>query len=196
MSSDEFIVVSFYTRNTGYEQEVKERLIPSLERLGVAYDVVGVESKGSWNLNIYQKAYVIRDMLRKHAPKNVVWLDADAELARFPDAFASNEFDFACHFRRGRKLSSGTMFFRNSAATNKLVDHWVQAIETHPEHGVRTEQEILLDILPAHGDLAIGRLPLEYSMIFDGDQVENPVVVHHQASRRFKDAVNSSDQSD
>jgi len=187
-----YVVVSFYTLNSGYEVEIQEKLIPSLKRLNVPYDVVGLNSQGSWNLNIYQKAYVIRDMLIKHESMDIVWLDSDAVLCRNPDEFESMDEDFGCHFRFGRKLSSGTMFFRNNGRIVSLVNDWVEAIEGHPEYGVVTEQAILKDVLERRVDVSVCRLPLEYSMIFDAVQVEDPVVTHYQASRRFKAQMSSS----
>jgi len=195
MSENSFKVVSFYTKNTGYETEIMERLVPSLERHNLSFDVVGIESKGSWNLNIYQKAYVIGGMLKKHHDKNIVWLDADAEVVRYPELFDTTDCDFGFHYRFNRKLSSGTMFFRNNGRVSDLIEHWIKTIERHPEYGLKTEQELLLEVLPEHPDLKIGHFPLEYSMIFDGEQVDDPVVVHHQASRRFKKAISDESQA-
>jgi hypothetical protein len=187
MKRSSFVVVSFYTRDTGYEIEIQDRLIPSLEELGVAHDVVGVESRGTWRLNIFQKPYVIRDMLAKHAGTNIVWLDSDAVLVRRPEAFDCTQADFACHFRWGRKLSSGTMFFRNNDRIKNLVEDWISTIEMHPDLGETTEQKLLHSILPHHPEIEVDELPLAYSMIFDGEQISDPVVVHYQASRRLRD---------
>lgn len=189
MSAPSFLVVSFYTLGTGYEREINERLVPSLRAHGLGHEVVGIESRGSWGLNIFQKAYVIADMLRKHPSRNIVWLDADAVVVRYPDLFDTTDCDFGCHFRYGRKLSSGTMFLRNNEKVADLVSHWVQVIEARGGDTSKTEQQLLLEILPAHTDLRIGRFPLEYSTIFDGEQTAEPVIVHYQASRRFKAGI-------
>lgn len=189
-----FIVVSYYTLDTGYEREIQKRLLPSLAKLDIPHDIVGLKSLGRWNLNIYQKAHVIRDMLRKHSDVNVVWLDADAEVLRYPTLFDEIAGDFACHFRRGKGLSSGTMFFRNNGRIAELVNAWIAAIELHPQHGTITEQKVLQGLLPAHPNVEVERLPLAYSMIFDREQVPEPVIVHHQASRRLKKEVNRDEE--
>ena len=109
-----FMVTSFYTKNTGYEQVMNERLLPSLEKFKLKHKIFALNNLGSWNLNIYQKALVLKKMLEEYS-ENIVWLDADAVVQRYPDKFDTLKADFACHFRfDGIKLSSGTMFFRNT----------------------------------------------------------------------------------
>ena len=111
-----FIVTSFYTIGNGYEDEAKQRLIPSLEKFGIPYDVVGIASKGPWRRNIYEKAQIILDaMQRVGYGVDVVWLDADAEVVSYPKLFNELKCDFAYHARGpSKRLSSGTMFFRNT----------------------------------------------------------------------------------
>jgi hypothetical protein len=54
------IVISFFTLDTPYEEEVKKLRI-SLERLGVEADIQGVPSRGSWERNCAYKARYILD---------------------------------------------------------------------------------------------------------------------------------------
>ena len=189
-----FIVASFYTINTGYEAEAKQRLIPSLEAFGIPYDIVGIASKGPWERNIYEKGQVILDaMQRVGYVVDVVWLDADAEVVSYPKLFNELKCDFAYHARgKQQRLSSGTMYFRNNFAGRLLVEDWRNKLRdevssTRP----RTEQQVLQkDVLPFYPQLKIEHLPLSYSTIFDKTQPDEPVVIrHHQASRRLKNEV-------
>ena len=189
-----FIVTSFYTAGTGYEKEAKERLIPSLEKFGIPYDIVGIASKGPWRRNIYEKAEIILNaMQRVGYGVAVVWLDADAETVSYPKLFNELKGDFAYHARGpSKRLSSGTLFFKNNAAARLFVLGWRNDLVAAAERqDRRTEQQILQhETLPKHKKLKIEHLPLSYSTIFDKTQPDEPVVIrHHQASRRLKKGV-------
>lgn len=189
-----FVVTSFYTTGTGYEKEAKERLIPSLEKFGIPYDIVGIASKGPWKRNIYEKAQVILDAMKRVGyGVAVVWLDADAEVVSYPKLFNELNADFAYHARgEAKRLSSGTMYFRNNFASQALVEGWRNVLHSALERGdARTEQELLKEVvLPNHPLLEVEHLPLSYSTIFDRAQPDEPVVIrHHQASRRLKKEV-------
>ena len=74
-----YLVTSFYTVDTPYEEEAKKRLIPSLLKHGIPHYVVGVKSHGDWRRNIYEKAETILNAFnRVPAGRAVVWLDAEA----------------------------------------------------------------------------------------------------------------------
>ena len=150
-----FMVTSFYTKNTGYEQVMNERLLPS-----------------------------------------IVWLDADAVVQCYPDKFNTLQADFACHFRfNGIKLSSGTMFFRNTEKIKSLINQWIDEIKHHSQYGDESEQLILQNLLKKRGDILIENLPLSYSMIFDArpdQRVEKPVIEHFQASRKLKKTIGNN----
>ena len=186
------MVTSFYTKNTGYEQVMNERLLPSLEKFKLKHKIFALNNLGSWNLNIYQKALVLKKMLEEYS-ENIVWLDADAVVQRYPDKFDTLKADFACHFRfDGIKLSSGTMFFRNTEKIKSLINQWIDEIKHHSNYGDETEQLILQNLLKKRGDILVENLPLSYSMIFDArpdQRVEEPVIEHFQASRKLKKTI-------
>lgn len=189
-----FIVISFYTLDTPYEDEARGCLIPSLDKLHIPHHIVGVPNRGVWRLNIYEKGPIISSAMDRFRYKNIVFLDADAEVCRELTLFEDgcDGADFAYH-HRGQNLSSGTMFFRNKYAARRLVEHWCVKLHLNEVDGSwqdQTEQEALKAIIPAHRGLVVKDIPLSYSTIFDGPQPEEPVVIrHHQASRRYKDGV-------
>lgn len=159
-----FLVTSFYTINTGYEHALKGCLLPSLDKWGVKHDVVGIESKGAWGRNIYEKPHTVLRALEDNPELNVVWLDADAEVCRPLTHFETgcDGADFSFHKRFGKNYSTGTMFFRNRFATRKFVGHWAQACKNRAHRWKETtEQGILAEILPSHESyLVVKDLPL------------------------------------
>lgn len=194
-----FVVTSFYTNGTGYEKEA-QRLKKSLLKHDIPHYVVGLPSHGDWRRNIYEKAQVIQ-RTRQSVPFGhaVVWLDADAEVMRYPHLFheLGPEIGFAYH-NRGGSLSSGTMYFGPGLPADWLLGAWINRLnkrifqETWAE---KTEQAVLKETLNAMNKsdtptVRVADLPLSYSTIFDGPQPDEPVVIrHHQASRRLRRKV-------
>lgn len=183
-----FTAVSFCTAGP-YEAEL-HRLAASCRKFDVSLACEVIPSKGSWAKNCAYKAQFIREQLATFR-EPVVWLDADSELVAYPHAFDVLETDFAA-FRLehpgGRKeLMSGTLFFRPTHATHKLVDHWTAECERNPE---RWDQKSLELVLPDHQYCTIHWLPESYCWIENPvhrrTAIANPVIVQHQASRRLK----------
>lgn len=180
-----FIVTSYYTKGTGYESEV-ERLIDSLDSLQISYDIHCIKNMGDWSINTRYKPLCIKEVLKVY-PK-VVFIDADAVVKSYPGLFDILDCDFACHYRNKRELLSGTLFFQDSQNTLDLLDWWMM----ENEKNTCTEQRNLQKIIDTKKvrNLIMAELPASYVQIFDlmannGD----PVISHHQASRRFRKEV-------
>lgn len=189
-----FRIVSYYTRNTSYELEAK-KLMESLEKLGLPYEIEAIDSLGSWQKNTHYKAIFIRKMMEKH-DEDVVFLDADCVVRRYPDLFDeinAHEYEagLAVHYYKGKQLASGTMFFANCPGVQALVDSWIEENEKNPDV---LEQKNLQNVLESGWEktlLSILRLPPEYCKIFDlMADIKDPVIEHFQASRRLKEEVN------
>lgn len=195
MASDELIFISFYTTDTPYEDEVAY-LRDSLDAHGLAHDIRGVPSKGSWIRNAHHIPIFCREMLDEHRGRPLVWLDADAVVNRAPvlfERFRKDERpDFACHHLMGRELLNGTMYI--SQRCRYLFDAWIAADEKEPTVWEQKILEANLDTWLHGYDLTFEELPPEYCLIFDHQQQRRacsarPVIVHNQASRRFKRIV-------
>lgn len=191
--TEHFVIISFYTPDTGYEVSARDRLIPSLEKFDLDYRAHPLPSRGSWLANCHAKAEVLGYWMER-LPHNLVWLDADAEVCSEPARFeyhCTNLYDFAAHWRFGARLSSGTMFFRNCYRVRELLRHWeAQCYWEGRGKSDQWEGPILDSCLKAHEHIRVGKLPLSYSTIFDGPQPEEPVVIRHwQASRQLKEEV-------
>lgn len=181
------VYVSYYTLN-GYQEE-KKMLVRSLRTFGLQYEIDQIEDFGSWQANTQYKAQFILDKLDKYTGRPVVFVDVDAEIMRYPEAFCDldKQADIACHWRNGRELLSGTMFVANSNATRTLLNSWVDLNQINK---FTWEQKNLQQLLDNSLDINMMRLGPEYCFIFDTMQKENPgidpVIEHFQASRYLK----------
>ena len=198
-----FVVVSYCTEENGYRAEAEARLLPSLRRFDCPHHLYIRPHSGSWRDNLFHKPAVIATALDDFPGQTIVWLDADAEVVEDPVLFRYPDADFACHFRKiatGRKPAPNTIVLRNNRAVRRLMSQWVaecEAARCDPENrrGLATNRRdglvgdgaLLERALAASApSLSVGELPLEYSAIFDKLQVERPVVLQHQASRRLR----------
>lgn len=190
------IVMSHYTVGTGYETEVRN-LVASLERLDLDYVVLPIESLGTWRKNSNYCSVAVLTTLQKFPNRNVLRVDADAVFHRVPKLLAQDDFvvDVAAHvhdFKWHRnELLGGTIFFRNTPAVLRLVDCWAtECMVTKPS---LRNPDLLQALLRSgqHPNVKFGELPDTYCKIFDiMRNVQDSVIEHFQASRRFKDAVN------
>lgn len=185
-----FRIVSYYTRNTSYELEAK-KLIESLEKLGLPYEIEVIDTLGSWQKNTQYKAIFIRKMMDKH-DGNLVYLDADCVVRRYPELFDTLDnkgIDFAVHYYKGEQLASGTMYFANCPFVAAFVDSWIELNKQNPD---TLDQQTLQNLLKnGWKNLQVLVLPPEYCKIFDlMVDIKDPVIEHFQASRRLKEEVN------
>lgn len=187
---NEFIIVSAYTKNTPYETEIYEKLYPSLQNHELLYHIIDYPNQKNWIYNCYLKANAILDGLIKYPLHDVVWLDSDAIVRKYPVWFNRLMVDIAYH-QRGNRLSSGTLFFKNNEKVKELVQKWIIELYENRIHGSQKwEGDILKELLTANDHIEIGYLPLSYSTIFDKEQPEDEIVIEHfQASRRNKQLV-------
>ena len=78
------IFVGYYTRLTPYQIVMSTKLLPSLEKWNLDYDIEGIDDRGNWFANTSYKAEFILNMLNKHK-QDVCFLDADATIEKFPE---------------------------------------------------------------------------------------------------------------
>lgn len=187
-------VISFFTTNTPYEQEAAN-LRKSLETYQIPYRIYEVESRGSWQLNCLLKPKIIRQALRDFRG-DVLFVDADATFHGTLELLAEQVkgYDWAAYVmdkakwnqsvnRRTHSLMSGTIWFNNSVGARNVLFVWENLIANEPkEWDQRTLEKCF--------HLKIGRFCLltEKYCCIDKTHwgVENPVIRHHQASRRLR----------
>lgn len=186
-----FIVVSFYTKGSQYETDAA-RLRESMEKFGIEYDVEGIDqelkTRSDWKNNTHYKPEFILQMLEKHPGKTIAWLDADAEVVASPDIFGTFSSDVAAHFRpksNGEvELLSGTILFSNTGKSKAVLKKWIDRNKLNRSTD-KSEQQNLQIVLNTIRGIDVAELPHSY-VSFDIYPDINPVIVHHQASRRYR----------
>lgn len=194
------IFVSYYTKNTGYEQEA-QRLIKSLDELNLDYDIVPIDSLGGWKKNTYYKATFLKEMLKKHSSRNIVWLDADSAVLKHPKFFFTTKADISVcivdwsKFKKsprqsGKELLSGAIFLKNNNKIHQLIDKWIYENDQAFAR-VGMEQHNLFTVLNKRDkDVKFINLSPSYCQIFDSmAELGEPVIEFYQASRHLKKEV-------
>lgn len=194
-----WIICAYYTKNTSYEEHSR-KFVESLEQFNLSHDVVPMDNKGDWYANMQYKPTFLKQMLEKHHPDSVIYVDVDAIFCRYPKYFdrldqdRSLDIDIAVHlldhskYRRKNhppELLSGTIFLKNTTTTKQIVDKWIQECKKDPK---LWDQRALATVLRKH---KYHLLPEEYCTIFDYmSSVEDPVIKHFQASRENRGGTN------
>ncbi|MEO3474419.1 hypothetical protein AAFN86_21305 [Roseomonas sp. CAU 1739] len=178
------LIVSFFTRATRYEAYAA-RLRASLDRQGVAHELVGLDVPGSWEMVCAFKAEFIQDQWRR-TDRPVIWLDADATLEAPPALLAAPGADFAINKHGGWKFSAGSILFGRSQAAEALLDRWVLRCRADPKMWDQNHLDAAWADVSATMPLVTRWLPPSYSAIwdhYDAAAFGPPVVSQHQASR-------------
>jgi len=185
------VIVSYYTKKTGYETQVKELKI-TLKRFNLENDVMGIPDRGSWHKNTFYKPLFIQRMMRKHSGHSIVYVDADAKIRMNPVLFNNLKCDFACHFHYPKKeLLSGTLYFGNTKGARYLVSKWIEEDKRHPKtHMPQKNLRAVFD--REKNSIRWKALPVEYCMIYDSNSRYeiNPIIEHFQLSRKYKGSKN------
>ena len=189
-------IISYYTRNTGYQKEIVH-LERSIQTLGLDYQIVGIESRGSWENNCCYKPLFILEKLRE-IKKPILWLDADAILQQKPSLLENLQADVALFIRphlpqdHPSKIASGTLYFRPTLAAEKLLLQWHEECQK-----LLTQEETVWDQIGLKNAFYVSEvcsfsLPETYCAIFDKTQItrQDIVILHYQASRLLRKEIN------
>lgn len=183
------VFVSYYTKNTGYEKEYKT-LELSLKKFKLNYEIIGINSQGSWFANCFYRTEFVKDMLNKHRCP-VVWVDCDAIIQQQPELlFKLDKYDFAYHLRMKRnntsELLGGTMYFNYTQKAFELLEKWKQLVNSNNKK-YKLDQSYLHEAVNSLQNLKTYILSPAYCQIFDTmKDADKPVIEHFQASRRLK----------
>ena len=197
----DFTIISYYTKNTPYEEVYYNYLLPSLEKFKLRFYVKEITSLGSWYKNTAYKAKFILESLEK-LNTNVVYVDVDAKILKYPKLFKEipEEYDLALHHLSWRlfygyknskeeELLTGTIFARPNNKVKEICQLWYEeAIKTN-----EWEQKVLARILEKRQDVKIFELPVEYCMPYSRPRNQplliddfDAVIKHFQKSREYK----------
>lgn len=203
-----WVLVSFYTAETPYEKEVNG-LIDSITGQKIDYHIFARPARSSWRDNLNHKSDVILEAMKLYPGKDIVFVDADAEVKVYPGKFdelsSGDLYHIAAAFHRYNgsappgSLLSGTLWIKNNNMGKAIVELWhkrgIENPEVRHQHCLRLAIE---EMLMAGNLVFIYRLDTSYTYIFDYNYHAEikPVILHNQASRRFKKDVGESSLRD
>jgi len=180
-----YVVCAFYTDDDIYGEEVK-RLRTSLEHFQLPHDITKLPAnhfKGKWKAACRWKPTFIKQMLEKHANKDVLYLDADAAVLSHPTLFDAFVGDIGVHLRPPGELFASTIYVKNSAAGEDIVDRWIQLVGMDEKNDDQTMLQRVVSNCSL--DHVIVGLPSTYAYKFAQSPAE-AVIGQYQASRRVR----------
>jgi hypothetical protein len=196
-------IISFYTQNTPYEAEA-ENLAISCQRWNLDHYIKAIPSFGSWELNCaFKPFFILGELMERKEP--LLWVDCDGVFEKAPQWIESFEADLSvrCHEDLPKdhpsRIISSTVYVNHTPEAEQLLRSWAvhakQMLLDEEREEEFWDQMALCRAIQNHTDINVSPLPLAYAKIFDHPQdlirEPNPVIVHYQASRRFKHQVST-----
>ena len=92
-----FRIISFYTKNTPYEQIMKDYLEKSIKKLKLNYTIYAIMPGNSWLENVRHKPSIVKNALQDYPKENIIIIDADATIEKYHILFEQipEEYDLA-----------------------------------------------------------------------------------------------------
>jgi hypothetical protein len=199
------LIVSFYTKDTFYQLEV-QNLIASCEKWQLAHYVEPIPSFGSWERNCAYKPFFLMAKLQQFS-KPIFWVDADAVFIKKPKVLDIFDWDFAARINgdwedtHPSKVNSGSLYINATQGAERVLKLWGQKCIDFLSDPHRTEEvwdQIVLRDVICRGvpGAKITSLPMGYAAIIDNPndekEIDDVVIGHYQASRRFKKIINGN----
>ena len=173
-------VVAYHTDDELYNEQIL-KLIASLCMFSIDYSVTCIPYLGEHRATVQQIPKAIREELHS-SHDNLVYLDADAVVRQYPVLFDTLEEDFAVHYKGGRELLMGTMYFKNCSKTKGFVDLWIEHENKMLE---KLSAQTSIPFALQESKVSVNILPASYTKIFDRmHDAGEPVIEHFQASRK------------
>jgi len=191
------IFISGYTVNTPYEEQINNVLVPSFKKFNLNYWVKPFESLGKWQKNSSHKVDIILEKLNS-STEDLVWVDADANILRYPSLLFEITEDLGFHILSWKKhfgktqerleLLDGTLFIKNNNKTKLLLEELAKII-ANITHSHRHE---LTELLKCHPEITCFNLPWEYCYIpttpkgLTHNPIDNAIIEQYQLSRKTR----------
>ena len=186
-------LISFYTEDTPYV-DLAHEFRESAEAVGLDPLVYRIRNEGNWAANCNRKASIIYQAYQQFPDDRILYVDIDATFESYPVEIENygEEFDIGFHRLRDTELLSGTLVFDHTFKSCLLLRKWIHAT-VHSE-GV-WDQKILNNVVKANS-IKIYHLSAAHCYIYDTSRryypQVTPVIIHHQASRRFRKVINDA----
>lgn len=185
------LIIACYTAGD-YEQEAREKLLPSLQRLDLPHVVRQVPNRGSWIGNGFACQLFIRAMHDERPEADFLFMDVDVTIHCDPWPFLrmNKPCDLGVHYFDNREMLTGTLYLPAGPRRREILTRWIQLNRANP--GV-WDQKNLQAMVAIDSSIKVFRLPPEYCCITDLQRKRTPhiipIIEHFQASRRFKHRV-------
>lgn len=185
-SDMKYIVCAYYTSKK-YENMIKN-LEESLEKFSIPYTFKFYNDRGSWKRNTGIKPEFILDMLDNYKC-NIVYLDADCVVKKYPDIFDNFSDDIGIFFAPdgddfSNKVLTGTIIFNNNEKVKNFIKKWIIAQNSNENF---TDQDSMELVLTDDVEISFLNLPFSYVKIFDKEINTESVIEHYQASRKYNE---------
>lgn len=125
----------------------------------------------------------IREKFHQHK-KEIIWIDSDAIVVRYPTYFDVIEEDIAVFFENKEKLWNGVTIFQYNDRVSGILDAWVENIEKDSKTNEMIQLQKILDYSYHFAKtISLLYLPDAYCYIEGISKKCNPVIFQRQASR-------------
>lgn len=200
--------IAYYTPGP-YEDEARS-LTASLDSWGLPHDIRRYDGRGSWLRNTSMKAEVVRDFLDAYPDEPLVYIDVDAAIERRPDLLLDGTLDgidIAAAKFGGHELLSGTVWFGGGPVCRAVVERWIALCHQYPDRippglmpeypagEIAWDQRLLNAAIQQTPGVKFHELPPAYTFIYDLSRDRypgvEPIILHHAASRKYRDKVNA-----
>ncbi|CCE00038.1 hypothetical protein [Bradyrhizobium sp. STM 3809] len=104
----------------------------SLQRLGLAFELVPIETRRPDAVSAAEKASFIQRMWRQHASP-LLFVDAGVMLQSVPSLPLLADCDFAVHKWNGWEMSARALYFGRSHAAEMLLSVWGEIASSYPD---------------------------------------------------------------
>jgi len=209
------LTVAYFSIGTPYEAEA-ELLRSSLDRVGMAHEIVGVADRGGWYANTAHKANFLRKRRIAHQGP-LLYVDVDAfvhqNCERYFEDLQTRGYDFGAHWFRGpskghdrtkvqaegHRMLSGTLFLGDTPGCQKLLDLWCNLNALFRRYGAVQGggQKNLWYLTTCLKDLRIAKLPGRYCYVFDKPWAYDPheprIIEHTIGSRQHRPQAGEPD---
>ncbi len=195
--SDFPLVVSFFTVDPIYKKEAAE-FVKTLKAFDIEYDIRGLKPSTTWRLNSNMKWPFILDMMEKHKGRNIVWMDVDSRIRKYPIKLKEIDCELALHFIDWKKYpdvkgvprdclqaACGVVYIKNIEKMHSFMNEFLMLREKSP---LVPDAVIMKDFVKQIGKkVDVFNLPASYCQIYDLMMEEvHPVIEQMQASRKLK----------
>ncbi len=195
--SDFPLVVSFFTVDPIYEKEA-DRFIKTLKAFDIEYDIRGLEPSTAWRLNSNMKWPFIIGMMKEYPTRDIVWMDVDSRIRKYPIKLKEINCELALHFIDWKKYpdvkrvprdclqaACGVVYIKNTEKMHSFMNEFLVLRKKSP---LVPDAVIMKDFVKQIGNkVDVFNLPATYCQIFDQMHgAGDPVIEQMQASRKLK----------